>query len=150
MKELLPQSYWASYALALGNRVRATRQMRGLTQARLAELPGVSRSLISNLERNDYNGSRAADPTVSTVYRLAGALYVPPAVLLPGVGETVAGRFSEQLLNDARPAPVAIQWPQGPKDTAPFDPAYLCCGAPSELPRFQPTLFELPARAALA
>ena len=49
MGEVLPQSHWASYALGLGERVRAIRLMRGLSQTRLAELAGVSRSLISNL-----------------------------------------------------------------------------------------------------
>ena len=55
MGDVLPQSHWASYALGLGERVRAIRLMRGLSQSRLAELSGVSRSLISNLERNVYN-----------------------------------------------------------------------------------------------
>ena len=66
MGEVLPQSHWASYALGLGERVRAIRLMRGLSQTRLAELAGVSRSLISNLERNDYN-SKAVSYTHLTL-----------------------------------------------------------------------------------
>lgn len=150
MKDVLPQSHWASYALGLGSRVRITRNMRGLTQARLAELAGVSRSLVSNLERNDYNGSRAADPTVSTVYRLASALQVPPATLLPGVGEQVAGPYSGPELGDlggevvleAALRVAVAQWPSCPRDTAPFDAAYLQCGAPPQVPAFQPSLFD--------
>lgn len=147
VKDVLPQSHWASYALGLGSRVRITRNMRGLTQARLAELAGVSRSLVSNLERNNYNGSRAADPTVSTVYRLASALQVPPATLLPGVGEQVAGPYSGPELGgevelEAALAVAVVQWPSCPRDTAPFDAAYLQCGAPPQVPAFQPSLFE--------
>lgn len=119
MGELLPQSYWASYALSLGNRVKTIRVMRGLTQSRLAELAGVSRSLISNLERNDYNGARAADPTLSTIYRLAAALYVPPAALLPGADGLVGKPLgAHELARDVEAAVgMALQWHDGPLDT---------------------------------
>lgn len=139
MAEVLPQTYWASYALGLGNRVRMMRMMRGLTQVRLAEIAGLSRSLVSNLERNDYNGSRAADPTLSTVYRLAGALYVPPAVLLPGAGHVVGRQVMAPELIDAYPthaSPVSVLWPLVPTDTARFAEPYLKLGAPQGCPRF--------------
>lgn len=100
MGDLLSQAHWASYALGLGERVRAVRLMRGLSQLRLAEMAGVSRSLISNIERNDYNGARAADPTISTLYRLASALKVPPAALLPGALEEVVGHFEARTAVD--------------------------------------------------
>ena len=133
MGDVLPQSHWASYALGLGERVRAIRLMRGLSQSRLAELAGVSRSLISNLERNDYN-SKVADPTLSTCYRLASALQVPPAALLPGAADHVDGCF---LLADAdAPAPIRFQWPSSPRDTARFRDTYLRRGAPSDTPAF--------------
>ncbi|MEH0146524.1 helix-turn-helix transcriptional regulator [Corynebacterium sp. Q4381] len=133
MSELLPQSYWASYALTLGQRVKMLRQMRGLTQVRLAEIAGVSRSLVSNLERNDYNGSRAADPTISTIYRLAGALYVPPAALLPGAGVVVEKLCVVPSGDDVA---VTVNWPAAPTDTARFADAYLKCGAPHGVDRF--------------
>lgn len=133
MAELLPQSYWASYALTLGQRVKMLREMRGLTQARLAEIAGVSRSLVSNLERNDYNGSRSADPTVSTIYRLAGALYVPPAALLPGAGEIVEKLCVVPATDDVA---VSVSWPASPADTARFAEAYLKRGAPQGVDRF--------------
>ena len=133
MGEVLPQSHWASYALGLGERVRAIRLMRGLSQTRLAELAGVSRSLISNLERNDYN-SKVADPTLSTCYRLASALQVPPAALLPGAAENVEGYF---LMPDAdAPAPIRFQWPRSAQDTARFHDTYLRRGAPQGTPAF--------------
>lgn len=133
MSELLPQSYWASYALTLGQRVKMLREMRGLTQARLAEIAGVSRTLVSNLERNDYNGSRAADPTISTVYRLAGALYVPPAALLPGAGEVVEKLCAAPSCDDVA---VTVSWPAEPTDTARFAEPYLKRGAPQSVDRF--------------
>lgn len=140
MAEQLPQSYWASYALGLGHRLRAMRMMRGLTQQRLAEIAGVSRSLVSNLERNDYNGSGAADPTLSTVYRLAGALHVPPAALLPGAGEKVERPFPARAPEgDEPPVTVVVMWPVGPEDTARFQEAYLQRGAPRHIPRFLDT-----------
>ena len=133
MGEVLPQSHWASYALGLGERVRAIRLMRGLSQTRLAELAGVSRSLISNLERNDYN-SKVADPTLSTCYRLASALQVPPAALLPGAAENVEGCF---LTPEAdTPAPIRFQWPRSAQDTARFHDTYLPRGAPQGTPAF--------------
>ena len=133
MGEVLPQSHWASYALGLGERVRAIRLMRGLSQTRLAELAGVSRSLISNLERNDYN-SKVADPTLSTCYRLASALQVPPAELLPGAAENVEGCF---LTPEAdTPAPIRFQWPRSAQDTARFHDTYLRRGAPQGTPAF--------------
>ena len=135
MGDVLPQSHWASYALGLGERVRAIRLMRGLSQSRLAELSGVSRSLISNLERNDYNGSKAADPTLSTCYRLASALQVPPAALLPGAGEAVEGCFMRDDATSGA-APITFEWPRGPRDTARFHALYLRRGAPQGTPAF--------------
>ena len=113
--------------------------MRGLTQARLAELAGVSRSLVSNLERNDYNGDRAADPTLSTVYRLAGALHVPPAALLPGAGQVVDHPFTGSDaadLGEGAMVAVAVEWPSQPQDTSRFTEAYLKRGASHAAPRF--------------
>lgn len=136
MGDVLPQSHWASYALSLGERVRAIRLMRGLSQRRLAEIAGVSRSLISNLERNDYNGAKAADPTLSTCYRIACALQVPPAALLPGAGEDVAGHFAACPPAEDGPAEIAFSWPRGPRDTARFHEPYLRSGAPASTPAF--------------
>ena len=123
MGELLPDSHWASYALGLGERIRALRIMRGLSQTRLAELAGVSRSLVSNIERNDYN-ERAADPTLSTLYRIARALHVPPAMLLPGSLDDVDDAYVLQG-PDAKVEAIMFQWPRSPYDTARFSTAYL-------------------------
>lgn len=72
-------------------RLRTWRRRRGLSQRELAELSGLSRTHISNLERNDNNARTVADPQLSTLYRLATALDVAPAALLPGSGVQPTG-----------------------------------------------------------
>ncbi|MBV9327731.1 MAG: helix-turn-helix transcriptional regulator, partial [Chloroflexi bacterium] len=57
--------------LLLGGRIRAARQRRELSVAELAASAGVSKSLVSQIERG-----RAA-PSIDTVRRLASALQVP-------------------------------------------------------------------------
>lgn len=81
---------WPSFGLSLGRNLRRLRKARRLTQDDLAELTGLTRNTISNIERNLGNSDTPGDPRLSTVYRLARALDVPPAVLLPAGGELVA------------------------------------------------------------
>jgi len=57
--------------LAFGERIRRARAARELTLAELAELAGVSKSLISQIER----GRR--DASLDTVRKVASALQVP-------------------------------------------------------------------------
>ncbi|MCQ9343151.1 helix-turn-helix domain-containing protein [Corynebacterium kozikiae] len=98
--------HWASYGYELAQRLKALRKMRGLSQEMLAELAGLSRNQISNLERNDNNSLAPADPRLSTVYALAQALEVPPVVLLPGATFPVKDRCkSTKVLN------VEVAWP---------------------------------------
>jgi transcriptional regulator with XRE-family HTH domain len=52
----------------LGRRVRESRTSRGLTAGQLAELTGVTRSFVSQIERGE------ASPSVTTMYRIAHAL----------------------------------------------------------------------------
>lgn len=134
MADIMPQSNWASYGYALSARLRALREMRGLSQRRLAELSGVSRSLISNLERNQYNASRSADPTLSTLYRIAHALHVPPLALLPASDSVVQGRCAEAA---GAVMEVRAVWPNRPEDTARFDDTYLLGGPATRPPRFR-------------
>jgi transcriptional regulator with XRE-family HTH domain len=56
---------------ALGARIRDARQQRGLSVGALAEQAGVSKSLVSQIERG------VAAPSLDTVRRLASALEVP-------------------------------------------------------------------------
>jgi transcriptional regulator with XRE-family HTH domain len=57
--------------LALGARIRQARAGRELSLAELADLAGVSKSLISQIERG------VATPSIDTIRKLASALHVP-------------------------------------------------------------------------
>lgn len=119
-------AYWASYGHSMASRLRAIRALRGLSQARLAELAGVSRNVISNLERNENAGRKPSDPQLSTVYRLAQALDVPPAVLLPAVGVKVLQVCAGGGMD------VAVRWPGSPEDQRAFSPDYLALAEPGD------------------
>lgn len=60
----------------LGRRVKALRQQIRLTQEELGQACGLFRTYIARIE------SGAADPTVSTLLRVADALGVPVGSLL--------------------------------------------------------------------
>ncbi|MGD7002821.1 helix-turn-helix domain-containing protein [Corynebacterium halotolerans] len=110
--------FWISYGRRLGLNVLELRKMRGLTQERLAELAGLTRNVVSNIERNE-NNSKSTDPVLSTVYMLARALHVPPAVLLPGGDEYV-----DDICTAGEPH-IDLVWPAQPEDTMPFDVQHL-------------------------
>ena len=67
-------------AVAMGARVRAIRQMMGLSSAELALQAGLSVGVISQIERGQAN------PSLRTLERLRLALDVPLMVLLEGPG----------------------------------------------------------------
>lgn len=100
MAHVLMDHHWASYGYSLSERLKRLRLQRGMTQLRLSEVSGVSRTLISNLERNHYNSQRSADPTLSTLYRLALGLQVPPSALLPAVDREVEAVCPDDLQDD--------------------------------------------------
>lgn len=110
--------FWLSYGRRLGLNVRELRKMRGLTQERLADLAGLTRNIVSNIERNENNG-KSSDPLLSTIYMLARALHVPPAVLLPGGDEYV-----DDICGPAGPG-IDLVWPAHPEDSMPFDAQHL-------------------------
>lgn len=64
-------------AKAFGERVRAVRQEKGMTQEELAEAAGLHPTYISNLER----GYRVA--TIVTLVRVASGLGCTPGALIP-------------------------------------------------------------------
>lgn len=121
--------FWISYGSRLGRNLYQLRTMRGLSQERLAELAGISRNIISNIERNENNG-KPGDPVLSTVYLLARALHVPPAVLLPG-GDQVVSEICA-----AESPQVDLVWPAQPEDSLPFDAQHLHEGKPGDPPSF--------------
>ncbi|KKO84373.1 helix-turn-helix domain-containing protein [Corynebacterium otitidis] len=101
---------WASYGYQLAVNLQVLRRWRGVSQEWLGYMAGLSRNQVSNLERNENSSGRPSDPSLSTIYRLAHALGVPPAVLLPAPGEEVGEvrRSGPDLLVD-------ITWP-GPDE----------------------------------
>ncbi|MWA04163.1 helix-turn-helix domain-containing protein [Actinomadura sp. LD22] len=67
----------------LGRRVKAERSRRGWSLARLADASGVSRAMISRIERGESN------PTAAVVGKLSAALELSmTALLAPDEGET--------------------------------------------------------------
>ncbi|MDY3126532.1 MAG: helix-turn-helix transcriptional regulator [Corynebacterium sp.] len=79
----LEQLFWAGFGFRFAHNLREIRKLRGMSQIALAEISGISRSQLLNLERNENNSGTSADPVLSTVYKLAHALEVPPELLLP-------------------------------------------------------------------
>lgn len=60
-----------------GERLRAVRQRKGISQEKLAALAGVHRTFVSSVERGERNIS------LLNIARLAQALEVPLAGLMP-------------------------------------------------------------------
>jgi transcriptional regulator with XRE-family HTH domain len=81
----------------VGNTLSELRQSRALSLDELSRLAGVSKSMLSQIERNQAN------PTVAVVWRLANALGVPLGTLLDGARPpapaitTVAGHDTPSL-----------------------------------------------------
>ncbi|MFT3899393.1 MAG: helix-turn-helix transcriptional regulator [Gordonia sp. (in: high G+C Gram-positive bacteria)] len=100
---------WGTYANSFAFRLSQVRKRRGLTQEALAHEAGMHRNQVSNLERARSNREPyISDPQLSTVYRLAVALRVPPSYLLPDLdglldeqsAEMTAGSAVEEMLAD--------------------------------------------------
>ncbi|GAB2500645.1 Helix-turn-helix protein [Corynebacterium atrinae] len=121
---------WPSYGHRLGQNLRDLRRLRGLTQERLGDLAGLARNTISNIERNENNNGQAADPQLSTLYRLAKVLDVPPSVLLPAGDQRVDAICPDVSLN------ISIVWPRVERDTLPFSAAYLQLAKPGDPPEY--------------
>ena len=82
-----PEWDWPAYAVAFGRRLRALRDQTGLSQNALADRAGLSHNNVKLLELGRSSGRMPANPELRTVYRLAEALGVAPAELLPSAGE---------------------------------------------------------------
>ncbi|HVX20541.1 MAG TPA: helix-turn-helix transcriptional regulator [Acidimicrobiales bacterium] len=66
-------------AVEFGDRVRALRQAKGLSQERLGELVGISKNYVSSVELGERNVG------LRTVLLLGHALDVDPASLIAGL-----------------------------------------------------------------
>ncbi|WP_018020085.1 helix-turn-helix transcriptional regulator [Corynebacterium ciconiae] len=114
--------FWPSYSVALGQRVRTLRAMRDISQERLAELAGMHRNAVVGIERGVSSRSGSSNPRLATAYRLARALHVPVAVLLPDA-TTPPRRVCRAA--QALPSEVDVVWPRTPEDVLPFDGSHL-------------------------
>ncbi len=70
---------WQAYRTAVGDRLRAARIQANLTQEDLAHRAGVSRNVVQRIERGDPEA-----PRLSSLWRLARELRLPPGELLAG------------------------------------------------------------------
>lgn len=55
MSTLMPRTSQKPHRIAFGDRVRALRTDRGLSQEKLAELSGLHRTYVSSVERGERN-----------------------------------------------------------------------------------------------
>jgi transcriptional regulator with XRE-family HTH domain len=78
-----PEWDWPAYAVAFGQRLRTLRDQTALSQIDLANRAGLTPNTVKLLERGYSSGRKPASPELRTVYRLAEALGVSPAELLP-------------------------------------------------------------------
>ncbi|MCO5387844.1 MAG: helix-turn-helix transcriptional regulator [Desulfosporosinus sp.] len=62
--------------MTVGKRIKKFRKEKGLTQVRLAEMAGISRSYLADVEANRYN------PSLGTLMDVALALNIPSSCLL--------------------------------------------------------------------
>ena len=84
-------------AMTFGERLKEVRTRMGLSQTRLADLSGVSREYINQVE----SGRRRGRPSMETVIAVAGALGVEPAHFYT---EASAVRSLEAILSEAQAA----------------------------------------------
>lgn len=89
-----PDLDWKTYAVVVGQRVKALQTDWEWPQEELAERAGISRNQIQNIERGHGTGvnGRVTNMSMEHVYRLAYAPDVPPIVLLPDVQMEVVPR----------------------------------------------------------
>lgn len=116
---------WDTYAFSFANRLLTVRQQRGYSQEELANRSGLHRNAVSNLERGTSNREPfVSDPQLSTVYRLAHALEVPPSYLLPDVNTPRLPKRSAEQASDTAMSRVEetlhrlVPRPDAPKNKA--------------------------------
>jgi len=90
-----------SFGQQLGERMRAQREARGLSQAKAAELAGATPNFIGLIER----GQKL--PTIDTLVRIARALKVEPGELL-GASQ-VSDDWVDQVLAVASTVPKPLR-----------------------------------------
>jgi transcriptional regulator with XRE-family HTH domain len=75
---------WPAYAGEIGWRVSTVRRLRGVSQTELANVAGLSRNAVQNLEQSrSFKNDEAGNATLRSLFRIAQALGVPPALFIP-------------------------------------------------------------------
>lgn len=87
-----PEWDWPAYAKAFGHRLQRLRKERDLSQIDLAQRAGLAPNSVKLLElgrssKDVDSEHRPGNPRLQTIYRLAEALGVAPAELLPGASD---------------------------------------------------------------
>ncbi|WP_330468716.1 helix-turn-helix domain-containing protein [Streptomyces longwoodensis] len=100
----------------LGERLRETRKRRGLSQRELADLAGVSLSLIRKLEQGERNDTR-----LETARQLASALKVPTTRLIAEHAEDGAGQDEVNRWAPVHAALAASPQAGGPSEAPTYD-----------------------------
>ncbi|GAA4703412.1 helix-turn-helix protein [Promicromonospora umidemergens] len=90
---------WSAYAEEIGRRVAAVRRLRKVSQTELANVVGLSRSHLQNIERSRSSGEGSdGNPSIRKLVEIAQALAVPVTVLLPqGVPQAEYRVIGERL-----------------------------------------------------
>ena len=73
---LLQNSHMSAIAVKFGRVIREVRERRGLSQESLADLAGLSRSFLGEIERGE------ATPSIETLQKLADAFSERPSYLI--------------------------------------------------------------------
>lgn len=92
----------------IGARLRAARMDRGMTIGRVAELTGLTKGFISQVERDKTAGSVASLMAICNALNLhISALFEPPSVYLVRHGERVASKMTGAGVQDFLLSPPA-------------------------------------------
>jgi transcriptional regulator with XRE-family HTH domain len=86
--------------VSLGKRIRGARLERSMTLENLAKTAGVSKSVLSQVERGTTN------PTLSTLWNVAKALALDPLELFGGDGPALQGEDGRESLISLVDSPV--------------------------------------------
>lgn len=81
----------------IGKLVRARRERAKVTQGKLAEATGLTRTSITNIEQGRQKIQ------IHTLYEIAEALNIPPYALLPPFAKPQLGTIEESLLTQYAP-----------------------------------------------
>ncbi len=92
--------------------LRDIRSRAGLSLAQAAELTGVSKAMLGQIERGE------SSPTLATLWKLAKGFHLPLTAFLDGVGTTI-GSYTP-----AAPHPKTLGVTIGYQTVFPFDPAF--------------------------